>query len=336
MQEPDEDFAALARRYGGRRTRRIWELSRVATADLIGTMRRLDIRCRLARRDSVYYTLTREALPPLRSELRRRHAAGIGGRWLDASGLRRATGIEGAGAIRTHGNAQVDPYLACLGFIDRAGESGAAIFEESRVRRIVTSRDGVLLTTARGTVRADQIVVATGYATPEFKRLDARFRVLHTYVVATRRLRAAERRRLGLGGMMLWDTERPYHYARWTEDGRLMLGGADRPRVSGRRRDRALREGTQAVTDYFISLYPMLRDVTFEYGWEGLFATTPDSLPYIGVHRHYPRHLFALGYGGNGMTMGFLAGRLLLELYQGRRTSDHDLFGFSRKKLANW
>jgi glycine/D-amino acid oxidase-like deaminating enzyme len=190
----------------------------------------------------------------------------------------------------------------------------------------------VTLTTARGTVRADRIVVATGYATPEFEPLEARFRMLHTYVVATRRLRAAERRRLRLGRVMLWDTERPYHYARWTEDNRLMLGGADRPRVKGRRRERALREGTQAVVDYFTSLYPLLQDVEFEYGWEGLFATTPDSLPYIGLHRNYPRHLFALGYGGNGMTMGFLAARLLLELYQDRRTSDHDLFAFNRGK----
>jgi hypothetical protein len=32
-----------------------------------------------------------------------------------------------------------------------------------------------------------------------------------------------------------------------------------------------------------------------------------DGLPYIGTHRRYPRHLCALGYGGNGMTFGFLA-----------------------------
>jgi hypothetical protein len=36
------------------------------------------------------------------------------------------------------------------------------------------------------------------------------------------------------------------------------------------------------------------------------------GLPFIGPHRRYPRHLFALGYGGNGMTFGFLAARLLL------------------------
>ena len=67
-----------------------------------------------------------------------------------------------------------------------------------------------------------------------------------------------------------------------------------------------------------------------EYGWEGLFATTPDGLPYIGTHRRYGRHLFALGYGGNGMTFGSLAGRLLVEQWQGVASNDHALFTFDR------
>ena len=74
----------------------------------------------------------------------------------------------------------------------------------------------------------------------------------------------------------------------------------------------------------------MLADIEDEYAWEGLFAQTPDGLPYIGPHRRYPRHLFALGYGGHGMTFGFLASRLLLDWYLGWRTADRDLFAFDR------
>lgn len=59
---------------------------------------------------------------------------------------------------------------------------------------------------------------------------------------------------------------------------------------------------------------------------------TPDGLPYIGTHRRYPRHLFALGFGGNGMTFGLLAARLLLERWQGIHSSDHDLFAFGRDR----
>lgn len=53
---------------------------------------------------------------------------------------------------------------------------------------------------------------------------------------------------------------------------------------------------------------------------------------HIGAHDKYPRHLFALGYGGNGMTFGFLAARLLLDWYRGDRSSDHRLFAFDRQR----
>ena len=57
---------------------------------------------------------------------------------------------------------------------------------------------------------------------------------------------------------------------------------------------------------------------------------TPDSLPYIGPHRRYPRHLFALGYGGNGMTFAALAARILVEQWHGVASPDHALFAFNR------
>jgi glycine/D-amino acid oxidase-like deaminating enzyme len=59
-----------------------------------------------------------------------------------------------------------------------------------------------------------------------------------------------------------------------------------------------------------------------------------DGLPFIGPHPHYPHHLFALGYGGNGMTFGFLAAQLLLEFCAGRQSRDQELFAFDRMGLT--
>lgn len=330
MHEPDEDFSALARRYGHARARRIWQLSRAATRDFITTLERLGISCDLAHRDSIYYALNEADARELRAEHRQRTNAGFGGRWLEGARLRRVLGGDAAGAIRTNGNAQVDPFKACTGLMQAAAASGARVFERSPVRRIRQSGDGVIVTTPKGSIQAGQVLIATGYATPDFKPLLARFRMLNTYVATTRRLTPAERRRVGLQAVMTWDTARPYHYARWTPDHRLMLGGHDRPAVPERQRQRALDEGTRRVQEDFSRLYPALRGIAIDRRHEGLFATTPDGLPYIGPHRRYPRHLFALGYGGNGMTFGFLAARLLLDWYRGGRSADHQLFSFGR------
>ena len=130
----------------------------------------------------------------------------------------------------------------------------------------------------------------------------------------------------------MWDTERPYHYARWTRGHRLLLGGHDRPLLPPARRKQAFDSSTTRLREHFEALLPALKEIEIESAWEGLFATTPDGLPYIGAHRRYPRHLFALGYGGNGMTFGFLAARLLLDAVDGVENSDLQLFAFNRHR----
>jgi glycine/D-amino acid oxidase-like deaminating enzyme len=332
MQEPDKDFGQLAKLYGSGAAKRIWHLSSVATRDLIATLRRLDIDCDLVERDSIYYTTRPDAAEKLHAEHRLRRAAGFGGRWLGAAALRRSTGIEGAAGIRSYGNAQCDPYRACLGLMRTAKEDGALIFERSAVRLIRTTRSGVAVVTRRGTVFASQAVIATGYATPEFKPLAGRFAMKHTYVLTSQRIATRTRARLGLGDVMLWDTARPYHYARWTPDHRLILGGGDRAQVPDRRRASLFRKEIGKLRQHFEELLPSLRGIDIEYAWAGLFAITPDGLPYIGPHRRYPRHLFALGYGGNGMTFGFLAARLLVDRVLGARSADLRLFSFGRHR----
>src|SRR6185295_20352007 len=89
MQEPDEDFSVLSRRYGRARARRIWELSRDSTRELVQTLARLAIACDLVARDSVYYTATDDDERTLRDEFRRRRSAGIRGRWLPRRTVRR-------------------------------------------------------------------------------------------------------------------------------------------------------------------------------------------------------------------------------------------------------
>lgn len=211
-----------------------------------------------------------------------------------------------------------------------AARSGAQVFERTRVGRIIPGKTGVRLHTTRGTLDAGRVIVATGYATESFRPLAGRFRMDRTYVLATERIQAREQRELGLGNLMLWDTGRPYHYARWTRDHRLLLGGEDEPARSRSHRAAALRAGTVRLRAYFEQLLPALADIRTDYAWEGLFAQTPDTLPFVGSHARYPHHLFALGYGGNGMTFAYLAARMLLDRWQGVRSSDHELFAFGR------
>jgi glycine/D-amino acid oxidase-like deaminating enzyme len=330
LQEPDRGLVELEQWYGRRASRRIWQVSRDAVSQLISLLKRLRISCELTRRDAVYYATTGEAVVRLRREFETRTEAGFEGQWLTPGQLRRLTGIPAPGAVMTRGSAQFDPYRACLGLLRAAARSGARIFERSRVTRIDARSDRVRIRSPHGVVEAKRVVIATGYATPYFRPIAGRFRMYRTYVLATEPVNARQREEVGLRDVMIWDTERPYHYARWTPDRRLLLGGADRRVAPGRRRDIEFRIAVRELREYFERLLPALTTVETALAWEGLFAITPDGLPYIGAHRNYPGHWFALGYGGNGMTFGLLAARILLERWQGLKSSEHHLFDFNR------
>jgi glycine/D-amino acid oxidase-like deaminating enzyme len=333
MQEPDRDFGDLAGRFGRAAAREIWKSLGRATRDLSSTIRALRMDAGLCKCDSVYFTLDPTKVKALRREFDSRKAAGLPGRWLSAPALYRMTGIAAQAGIATRGNAQVNPIRACHGFLGAASRMGAQIFERSQVRRVKASKTGVEVKTTGGTILAARIVVATGYATPEFRGLVGRFRMKDTYVLATPRLRVPQRWRR----IMAWDTDRPYHYLRWTDDGRLMLGGEDTVHRTSKGSRRRVARARARLTTYLGRLYPEFAGQKAEYAWEGLFAETPDGLPYVGEHSRYPGHLFALGYGGNGMTASFLAGRTLLDLYQrgdkpGKARRIANLFAFDRAR----
>lgn len=333
MQETDVDFGDLSARYGVSTTRAIWRQSRVAVRALTKALRELDADPHLRELPSIYLSRDPRDVPNLRREVALRRGAGLPARWLSPAQLYSQAGVRGVGAIATQGDAQTDPYRACLAFASAARDLGASIHAHSPVGRIRTSASGAALELEGGRVTASQVIVATGYATPEFKRLLRRFTMYNTYVIATPPLTDRVRAAVGMGDVMWWDTNRPYHYARWTPDGRLIFGGQDRPNDSVRTSAdwrASLRERAASLADELRSVYPALEGVPPEYAWQGLFATTPDGLPYIGPHRLYPHHLFALGYGGNGMTFGFLAAQILTRAIHNRARPSDGLFAFSR------
>ena len=334
----DASFLDAVSAHGLRTARALWQDMHRASLDFSAALKRMQIRCDLAPADSLRFSRRDSAAAKLLPrEYQARRDAGLDHTWMTPAALLRETGIAGDGAIRTRG-ASLDPYAACVAIARGAARRGAAIHEASEVLRIRAGRKQVQVTTGSAIVRADAVIVATSAPLTDLRAIRRHLKPAHVYSVVTQPLPAAIRKQLGRRAAALRDSESPPHFLRWVKGDRLLFSGADQPEVAARQREKTaarLREMTLVQRTgqlmYELStLYPAISGLQAEWAWESTRYNTVDGLPFVGLHRNFPRHLFAVGSGRHGAGFAWLAARILLRRYQGDPARGDESFGFTR------
>jgi len=330
-EDADASFQQTAALHGLRAARLLWQGMRRASLDFAAAIRRQQIRCDLARTDLlVFARRDADAVRALRKEYQARRDAGLEYGWLTPAALMRATAIARAGGAIRAQSATFDPFRACLGLMAAAVQRRAAVFEQSPVARIRAGRRRVEIATARGRITAQAVLVATGAPLSDLRALRRHLKRLHAYAVVTEPLPAIVRRELGARAAALRDTDAPPHFLRWLKDERVLFAGADQPVMPDRSREKVLVQRAGQLMYELSTLYPAISGTRAEWAWDFEHQETVDGLPYVGTHRNFPRHLFALGHGRHGSGIAWLAARLLLRTFQGAPAKGDELFGFSR------
>lgn len=329
LPDPGPSFLDTERALGLRAARAMFQAWRHAALDGAATLRRLKIPCGLEPCDTLDVVADRDDEKRLRRDLLARTEAG-----LDASALTRAaivceTGLDRLSGIRLRDAFGLDPYRASVGLARAARARGARIFERSAVTKVKARRHDVEIRTARATLLAERVIVTTGLATAEFRSLQRHFTPRDTYLALTEPLAASVRRALGSRGATVRDLCSPRRRIRLTGD-RLLVAGADQKPVAARQRDATLIQRTGQLMYELLTMYPAIQGLKPEYGWSVTSGDTADGLPYVGPHRNFPRHLFALGAGGDSVTGAFLAARLLLRCHQDAADKADAYWAFTR------
>ncbi len=281
--------------------------------------------CGFTRRRSLYFASSPSHWHRLKREFNCRREAGFDVELLDRGALSEITTIRSEGAILSHGDAQIDPYAFTQRLLQRAQIMGLSMHAHAEVVRVVETENGVRLHTDGSIVTAQKVVFATGY--DSYRYLDEPVGTLHSTYVATS---APMSSFAGWPeGCLIWETARPYFYARQTADGRAMIGGGDSSFTSAQRRDGMIEHKTARLKQRFEHLFPQLTFVP-AFSWAGTFAETKDGLPYIGQPAERRSSYFALGYGGNGITFSMIAARLIRDLYLSIDNIDAEVFRFGR------
>jgi glycine/D-amino acid oxidase-like deaminating enzyme len=329
--EIDTHLSELTSRLGADAAMRAYQAC-VATFDLLE--RRFPDLLKLSdyrRVPSLYLASTERDVPTLQAEAAARRAIGIDCRWLEAGELRERFGCRRPGAIYSSLGAQMDPVRFTQGVVAGLERHGVRVLARTRVQRVIEQGARLRLETEGGPpVDAAQVIVAAGFESQDFLSRPVAD-ILNTYALVTEPL--TERRRADTLPL-IWESARPYIYLRSTPDGRLLLGGADVPFRSAAARDVLLPRQIGKVAARYRELFG--EDLPpVAYAWGGSFAATPDGLPFIGrAPGSHTDLLFALCYGGNGITYSLHAAGMLCAAVEGRSHELDDIFGFGRAGLG--
>ena len=220
-------------------------------------------------------------------------------------------------------NASLDPARYHQGLLERATAAEAEIVPHCPVTRVERDGKGFRLTTAKGEIRARDVVVATsgytGALTPWQRR---RIIPIGSYIIATEPLPREQIERLIPKGRMVTDTCKLVVYYRSSPDGtRLLFGG----RVSIAETDPRASAGPLHAE--MLRRFPDLAEARISHSWMGFVGYTFDSLPHLGRHDGI---YYAMGYCGSGVSLssylGTRVGQQVLGLAEGRSALDRTEF----------
>lgn len=326
--EPGPSFRDVSAAHGLRDARRVFEAWRTGVTQGAALLRRLRINCKLEARETLVVARGDDEAD-LRKEQAARSAAGLDLVWQTPKQVNARMKLDVDGGVKIREGYVLDPFRASLGLASAAVRKGATFFEQSPVKRVRFTRKDADVITAQGTIRTGTVVVTTGSATAEFAGLRRHFKRREAYLAMTEPVPASMRKELGDREVVLSDAGTQSIRIRWAAGDRLMVCGAEQDETSLKARPAVLVQRTGQLMYELLRTYPAISGLQPEHGWEASYGRSADGLMYIGAHRNYPHHLFALG-GTGDVTGAFVASRILLRAIKGAPEKADEVFGWTR------
>jgi glycine/D-amino acid oxidase-like deaminating enzyme/nitrite reductase/ring-hydroxylating ferredoxin subunit len=233
-----------------------------------------------------------------------------------------------AAAIRVEDQAEFHPRRYLLALAEEIPGRGSHVFERSRALAVAGGREHVRISTTRGELTADQVVVATHFPFLDRGGYFARMHPERSYGLGLYLKRGARAPQ----GMYL-STESPAHTVRShpTPKGEMVIAGGESHKTGqgGDTAERVARLESWARERFDVR--------SIEYRWSTQDNMPVDGVPFIGRLAPFQKRLWvATGFMKWGLTNGTAAGMILTDLIAGRENPWASLFDSTRfKPLAS-
>ena len=239
---------------------------------------------------------------------------------LDAETTRARIKIKNVmGGLVIHGQARVQPAKLVQGLAAAVERLAVSIYEKTTVTAIAKG----VVTTDRGTVRAETIIRATEGFTAGIPGEERTWLALNSAQIVTEPLSEELWRQIGWEGHeLLGNAAHAYCYAQRTREGRITMGGRGVPYRYGSRTD-VNGQTQQATIDQLhailTTLLPQTAGCRIDHAWCGVLGVPRDWCTTVGLDPA-TRIGWAGGYVGLGVSSSNLSGRTLADLVLGQET----------------
>eukprot|EP00698_Gefionella_okellyi_P023429 TRINITY_DN8007_c0_g1_i1.p2 TRINITY_DN8007_c0_g1~~TRINITY_DN8007_c0_g1_i1.p2 ORF type:complete len:461 (+),score=120.67 TRINITY_DN8007_c0_g1_i1:78-1460(+) len=210
----------------------------------------------------------------------------------------------------------VQPLSYARGLALAAQKLGATVYHHSPVIKLEKAGGKHVVRTAKGSVTADYVVLATNAYTDGYHDPLRRSVVpVQSVQIATKPLPDSIAKTILPQGHVSSDTRRVLLYFRKDHTNRFVMGGR------GTLGEGDARSQFEDLKKQSIEMYPQLgNNPDWEFYWGGVVAATADGLPHL--HELEPGMIAGLGYNGRGVAMGTAMGKVLAMKVQGAANKD--------------
>jgi putative aminophosphonate oxidoreductase len=208
--------------------------------------------------------------------------------------------------------ATVQPALLARGLRRVALERGVRIHE--RTRMVELDRDGGVVRTSSGAIRAGAIVLALNAWAIKIKELSRALVAVSSDIVATAPMAEKLDESGWTGREAISNCRLMVHYYRTTKDGRVAFGrGGGRLAFGGRVNSNFDQSDaqTEGLKKDLVRLVPAAAGVPITNDWGGPIDRTGDGLPFAGRLPGRVPIVYGTGYSGNGVAPSLTFGKIL-------------------------
>ena len=325
--ELDLPLFKLVKLVGERRAIRSYELCVEAIYKLADISKQIRQDSEFKFRSSFQFASFKKDVSNLRRELNIRKQHNISAvNWLEPDEIVSKFGFYAPAGILSKEGAEVNAYLLAHSLLAASINKGLKIYDHTEVIKINHHKNSVDLLLQNGSkIATRKLIICCGYESQRYipKRVELQ---KSTYAIVSEPF---AKQNFWYKNSLIWETAMPYLYLRTTSDNRILVGGKDDEFYNPEKRDERIPFKTKRLEQAFKKLFPQIPFKT-DFAWAGTFCETKDSLPYIGSIPQRPNTLFALGFGGNGITFSLIAAEMIRDLLLDKKSDDLSIFSFSR------